>query len=411
MEQEIQPQSRQPINPIPPNNNNKIIVAIVSFLIIIVLATIGYFIFSKPWVKLVKTQTQQSSISEETLSYIPLVVSLEGAKMKTSACLQVREKIYDTNITPWDNFKNTVATNPETDLVKIISAIQNKDSKLFENLSHSVLGSDPQKRKAQEVAYFQQFDSLQLGDVWGYQRFGDLSAFYLQIVSKTGTSGFTNFLFAGDKAGGFGFLPYKSDSLTFRLASDWFSSEWGPSKSQTPSYCPPALVEQMTHKVVIGNDNDLNSSAELLLMGNNLTDANNKNNFSSDLLSQFTKMQEALASGRMDEYFGGYTANAEKIHRDWFSTKDKEHKQYIENFVAQKPFYVFNAEPVLIVYAVGKGGITGGNLRISYFVRNAEGQFKLTEESFGSAFDKTFKSKKFIEAANLEKPFGVWEIK
>ena len=57
MEQEIQQQSSQ-LNPIPPKN--KIVIAVVSLLIIALLATVGYFIFSKRLIRLVETQTQQT---------------------------------------------------------------------------------------------------------------------------------------------------------------------------------------------------------------------------------------------------------------------------------------------------------------------------------------------------------------
>src|SRR3989338_4260730 len=60
MEQETQPQPQQ-LNPIPPSNKNKIIVAVISLLVVILLATAGYFIFSKRPVKPVEIQTEPTS--------------------------------------------------------------------------------------------------------------------------------------------------------------------------------------------------------------------------------------------------------------------------------------------------------------------------------------------------------------
>ncbi|HEY0221088.1 MAG TPA: hypothetical protein VGC58_02585 [Candidatus Paceibacterota bacterium] len=412
MEQEIKPEQLS-VNPLPTDNKNKAVVtvSIVSVMIIVIIAILGYFIFSKNSLKTKVTQIDQSPIPGETVAYIPLVFSENGVDIKTSTCLQIREKPYTSDKSSWNTFKNEAEVGPEKDLVKVITAIQNKDSKLFKELSHSVLGTDPEKSKKSETSYFKQFENLQVEKVWGYQKLGNVLVFYLQLVSSKGNSGFLDIPFALEKTGEFGFLPYESGSVDPELAKDWFNSDFGPGKTLTPSYCSPSLIKQMTHKVPL--EAALNSPAELLLLGNNLFERADGQSFASNILDQFTKMQKDLASGQMNEYFGGFTASAEKVNRDWFLQETSEvlKKQYVDNFINQKPFFIFNADPVFVLYSLGKGVITTDNLHISYFVRNSDGQFKMTKESFGSPFDNTFKSKMFIEAANLEIPFSTWQMK
>lgn len=278
----------------------------------------------------------------------------------------------------------------------------------LEALSHPEFGRDPKKFKEQASAYFQQFAVFQIGDVKSYLKFDNLVVFFVQIKYGERKSDFADFPFMYDGNGNYGFLPYKSKSLVLQLAEDWFRSDWGPAKNKTARYCEPSLIKKITHRVVLDHGIHKDSAAELLLVGHNLLDTHEKSVPYADLLDQIVNMKKAIKSNRPDYFFDGFTEHAKKRNRDWFLNEKSEdlRNQYIKNFVAQEPFYVFNADPIFVVYV----RTASSGIEALYFVRHGESQFKLTGKSGGSPFDRIFKSKRFIDAASKEKPFSDWKV-
>ena len=342
---------------------------------------------------------------EEKLVDAPVIFSRHGIKMKTSACLQFKEKDYSSEHSSWERFKIMTPNSPEKALVETITAMQQKDGVRLKELSHPLFGRDPQKFGKQLPAYFSQLELIQIDDVKSYLKFDNLVVFFVQFSYKDKFY-FASFSFMYDEYGNLGFLPYRSESLASDLAEDWFQSDWGPAQSQSPSYCEPLLLKEMTHNIVLEEGNHSDSVAILQLMGSNLADTNKIKEPYSGLLDQIKYMKEALASGQMEEYFNGFTEDAKKQNRDWFLAEKEERlrAQYIENFLTQEPFYVFNADPILVVYFRTKSS----SVKVLYFMRQEEYRFKLVEESIGSPFDQIFKGKRFVEAAKQEKPFDSW---
>ena len=54
---------------------------------------------------------------------------------------------------------------------------------------------------------------------------------------------FVPLVFAHQPDGSFGFLPSRSDKLTFTLVSDWFTPPDAP-LADAPAYCPDADVKK-----------------------------------------------------------------------------------------------------------------------------------------------------------------------
>lgn len=344
---------------------------------------------------------------EEHVVELPIVFSKEGSEVKTSVCLRVRQKVYDAPLAPWTSFKRQAQTGPEKFLIETISAMVNKDGMRLRELSHPQLGRDTQKFQTQASAYFRHFGALKLREVWGYIRFGDFLAFFLQLNFQ-GTSGFVAFPFARQEAGNFGFLPYKTDNLTLRLVNGWFNSDWGPGTSQRPTYCIPSLLEGMTHKVTLNNAiRPSDFSPELLFSGKDIT-GNEKNGQPHAVLrDKMSALKNALNAGRMGEYFDGFTERGRQRIEPWFfAAKEKDRRKYVESFVSQEPFYVINAEPLWVVYTrTGSSGV-----QALYFIQDKKGKFRWTNAVYGSTIDRIFKSDRFIAAASSEKPFDNWRI-
>lgn len=339
--------------------------------------------------------------ADEQVVELPLIYSQGGSEVKTSACLRIRERIYADS---WTDFKNKAQAGPEKALLETITAIQQKDIPRLKELSHPEFVRDAENFKMQTSAYLKQFEVLQLGNVWGYYRLSDKFVFFLQLDYK-GKSNFLDFPFVREDTRKFGFFRSSDASLQEQLVGDWFQSPWGPAKSQPPVYCEPSLIRKMTHEIVMDETEESDSQVRLLLIGCRLY----KDGPYTDLFGQIAQMKESLTHNRMNEFFDGFTEHDRKRNRDWFLAETEENlrTQYIENFVAQEPFYVFDADPLYVVYIRTKSL----SVDALYFVRQGEQQiFRLTTESVGSSFDRIFRSKKFIEAASEEKPFDKWKI-
>lgn len=143
-----------------------------------------------------------------------MVFSQEGTKIKTSACLQIEEKLYATEHSNWENFK-TLKDDPEKTLTKTITAIQKKDDQSFKELSHpEFIAKDFETQKS---AYFKQFEQIQISGIKGYLKFDNLINFIVQLKFKDKVF-FSDFLFISDENENLGFIQDKKGSLNLQLA-------------------------------------------------------------------------------------------------------------------------------------------------------------------------------------------------
>lgn len=349
---------------------------------------------------------------EERDVELSLIFDQEGIEIKTSACIRVREKVYGAAGVPWPKFRAEAQTEPETLLTETFAAIQNKDIVRMKELLHP---QAIQEFQEQASAIFPIFEGLQLGDVWGYYRFADRLGFFFQ-VNPTGKPFFTDFAFVRDETGNFRFLGDMIRSLTLQSVSDWFQSDWGPAKIRPPVYCTPSLLKRMTHKVRLDRELDkrldheshpLDSPAELLLIGRNFTDTDIENQPYAALRDKILALKNALRADQLGEYFDGFTERGRKRVEAWFlGAQEEERRKYVESFLAQEPFYVFNADPLFVVYTRTESSV----IQVLYFVRDKNGQFRWANAAYATIYDTIFKSRRFAEAASEEKPFDNWKI-
>ena len=352
---------------------------------------------------------------EERDVAIPLIFDHDdGTEIKTSACLRVREKVYSADVAPWTSFRSQARSEPETILTETIAAMQNKDSARLKESSHPSLARDPQKFQKQAPTYFRHVEGLKRGNVWGYYRFADRLVFLFKLDFRRNY--FTQFPFARGETGKFGLLPYgETVSLPFDFVSTWFHSDWGPYKTRSPVYCTPSLLKRMTHKVPLDKRFDkrlerygsypLDPPAELLLIGRNFTDKEIKDQPYAALRDKFSALNDALKAGRWDEYFDILTEHGRKrLEGPFLGGQEEERKIYAERILTQEPFYVFNADPVFIVFT--RAGSSG--IRVRFFVPDKKGQFRWANASYVTSFDRIFRV--FTKAAGEEKPFDSWKI-
>ena len=189
------------------------------------------------------------------------------------------------------------------------------------------------------------------------------------------------------------------------LFNDWQRSRWAE------QLCDGDLAN-FTHKIPWGG-------GELLLTGYDLMNEAYDNADVAAIHGQFMQMQKAAREGAMDEYFDGFTASAKKKHDDWFrhETAANLTRDYVENSLTQQAVFVFDLEPVFVLYTRGGthptvmlNGTKGqSNIQVMYFVREGGG-FKRTGGAMGSAFDKVFQGERFVDAASMDKPFSAWRI-
>ena len=78
----------------------------------LVITAIGLILLSQHW---------GAWAGEEREVAFPLIFFQERTEVKTSACLRVREKVYDPDRAPWNSFRNQARTEPETLLTEMIA--------------------------------------------------------------------------------------------------------------------------------------------------------------------------------------------------------------------------------------------------------------------------------------------------
>lgn len=203
--------------------------------------------------------------------YLPMTFHTETQAIRTSACVQVRERIYPPQPTPWGGFSGD--TDPaERAFAAVMGAIKRKDREALLQASDPTEGREPKTFDKQAAAFFKQFETIQLVAVPRAYEFDGLVVFFTRLWLNAQTI-FAPFVFVRESDGSFGFLPARTEQLTYLLVSDWFLASWGPAATGQPAYCPAEEVKRATHRVAL--DSSAGSQARqdpsyLLLRGASL---------------------------------------------------------------------------------------------------------------------------------------------
>lgn len=339
---------------------------------------------------------------------LPIIFHAEGEGIRTTACLQVTERIYP-NSAWWDD-RDSNAGDADRAFKAVIAAIKRKDRAALYDLSDPVLGRDPKRFDEQASAFFEQLRIIELIAVPRAYEFDGLVVFYAELRYKDKTL-FTPFTFTYNADGSVKFLPYRTELVTYNLVDDWFNSKWGPGSAKTPIYCANENIERATHRIpLVANANALDKAQQPGYLLFNAAPVNTTGDFShlsTQIYSKFEQMNSALSKG-VSELIKHMAPEGGKRLKDWFASADEiERGRYKSAVTNQHPFYFIDASPLVVVYT----RTSAGRIKVMYFTVSANNDLLWTNSSYITVADKVFKKGPLYNSATLDKPFSNSVIK
>ncbi len=342
---------------------------------------------------------------------LPITLRTEAGRVRTSACLQMEERVYPQ--TPWWEAANSNADAAERAFKSVLVAIKRKDRDELFRLSHPALGRDPKQFDQQAGALFQQFTLIELVSVPRAYELDGLVVFYGKIRSANGQeSAFAPFVFGQEEDGSFGFLPYRTDKLTYQLLDDWFQEPWGPSKTDRPAYCSDEEIKHTTYAVALGSLGGASRSdwrsSRVLLNGAPLDTRGELAKTAGQLKTTIDEMKSALVGGRLDDFVKRMAPEDGKRLKEWFtSASQSDIGGYTAAITKQQPFFFFDASPLFVVYTKSSAGA----VQVMYFTLGPRNTLLWTNSSYITIIDGVFKQGPLKSAASLERPFSSIAIK
>ncbi len=341
--------------------------------------------------------------------YLPLTFFAEARTLQTSACLQVTEHTYQDR--QWWERATLSTKTPEESFKGVIAAIRKKDHQSLLDLSHPTLGRDPELFDRQANALFQQFEKVQLVSVSRSFTFDGIAVFFAKF-NLEGRSFFVPLSFAVDTSGGYKFLPYRTEIVTYTLVNDWFNSPWGPTETESPSYCTEKIIKKFTHKIsliALQKPNDKADASVLFLSGMPIINGKSLKGIVKQVMYAIETMKSTDLSKvkGIDDFLKHLSLEGANRLKDWFATATQpERDRYKSELVDIEPFYVFDARPLVIIY-----GKTKNSVQSMHFTANENNELLWTNSSHITVMDKVFKSGYLYDAALLDKPFSEIKIK
>jgi hypothetical protein len=340
------------------------------------------------------------------LAYLPTTFKAEGQAIRTTACLQVIERVYRQSAW-WEDVSGN-ADPPERAFKAVISAIQRKDRAALLKLSDPTQGRDTKNFDEQSGAFFQQFGVIKLVAVPRAYEFDGLAVFFAKFQSGEQTA-FVPFSFAYEEDRSFGFLPSRTKELTYQLVEDWFQTKWGPSATDNLTYCTDKDIKRATHRISLGSSSGSAKQAghpsQLFLTGASLDTPGELAGLAAQVKSTIEKMKFALASKGSDDLVQRLTPEAGNRLKQWLASATETDRSRYKASITQEtgqPFFFFDASPLVVLYTRSPDG----GIHAMYFTFNAGNELLWTNSSYLTVSDKVFKTGPLRDAALLGKPFS-----
>jgi hypothetical protein len=328
---------------------------------------------------------------------LPLTFHADTGQVRTSACLQVMERQYPDN--RWWERADKMTRAAEA-FRAVVAAVKASDRSALQRLSDTSQAEDAAQFNRQAAAYFEQAQAFDITSVHRAFEFDGLITFYAGIQHRTGRTGFAPFVFAV-QGQSVRFLPNRADVVTYQLVRDWFNSAWGPGGTSSPSYCSDADVKRATHRVSLAEASAQQPSV-LFLTGAPLDAPGTLAGVAARLNAADEAMKSALVR-TPDEFARHLTPpGADKLLKWWAKASEFERTAYREAILHQRPFFVFDASPLLVLYTKSQAGA----IQVMYFTRDANGELRWTNASSATIADAVFKRGPLFESAKLPKPFS-----
>jgi hypothetical protein len=339
------------------------------------------------------------------LAYLPTTFHAEDQAIRTTACLQVTERIYPQSA--WWEDASGNADAPERAFKGVIAAIKRKDRATLLKLTDPTQGKDTKNFDEQSGAFFQQFDVIKLVGVPRAYDFDGLVVFFGKFQSGE-QAAFVPLSFAHEEDGSLGFLPSRTQQLTYQLVEDWFQTKWGPSATDNPTYCTDKDIKRATHRISLatsaGATKQVSHPSSLFLVGASHDAPGELVNLAAQVKSTIEKLQSALVSGGIDGFIKLMTPEGAKRLKEWYAAADEtDRSRYKASTTKQlgQPYFLFDASPLVVVYTRSAVGV-----QVMYFTFSARNELLWTNTSALTVSDKVFKSGPLYNAASLGKPFS-----
>lgn len=341
--------------------------------------------------------------------YLPVTFQSEARPLRTSACLQVRERAHPQ--TAWWNAPAADATASERAFSAVVAAIKSRNRDALFNLSDPARGRDPERFGKQAAAFFEQFGVLELSAVPLSYEFDGLAVFFAKFRHE-GRTFYAPLAFAYGADGKPGFLPYRTDELSYFLVRDWFDAPWGPGSTDAPSYCTSEEVKSAAFRVALtAPPADASKQAwtpsYLLFSGAPLDAPGKPAALAARIKSASAELNASLA-GKADDLIDHMTPEGGNRLKQWLASADEnERRQYMSAIMDRRPFFVIDASPLLVVYTRS----SAGTFNVMYFTPAADGRLLWTNSSHITVSDKLFKHGPVYDSVLSEKPFANSAIK
>ena len=335
--------------------------------------------------------------------YLPMIFHAESQALRTSACLEVSERVYPQ--AGWWERPSADFTRPEAAFQAVITAMKSKDHAALLRLSDPAQAKDSHDFDQQATAYFEQLAAVEIVAVPRAYEFDGLVVFFVKFQAA-GKALFAPFVFTYKQQGSLGFLPSRTQKVTFRLTKDWFDSKWGPSSTQDPTYCPDQDVKRANYAVSLVPLSEVGQAtgqpSRLLLMGAPVDTSGSLSSLAARIRSANDALKSDLSPSSLDAFVKYLTPEGGSRLKKWFaSAGDNERQEYIKAFKEAQPFFFFDASSVLIVYAK-----TPKEIVQVYFVPGPGNELLWTNSSNSTVADQVFKQGPLYISASKIKPFS-----
>ena len=339
-------------------------------------------------------------------AYVRAPFSAEGQTIRTAACLLVTERTYPQPA--WWQGIGPPADAPDRALMATIAAIKHKDRAALLMLSHPTEGRDPKRFDEQANAFFIQFETLNLLAIPRAYEFDGLVVYFAKIQYKERIA-FAPLVFASEDDGSFGFLPYQTETLTYRLVRDWFESTWRGGAPTNAVYCTNEEINRATHRISLGSApaprNRAGRPSQLFLTGASFDSPGATANLVARTKSSIEELKSAIANG--GDFARYMTPEGGRRLKEWFaSAGPADRRKYAALVVDQQPFFLFDASPLVVVYTRLHAGV-----QVLYFTLGSGRELLWTNSSYITEADALYKHGALYDASLLDPPFSRFAIR
>jgi hypothetical protein len=342
-----------------------------------------------------------ASAQDARTVYASMPFNIEGGMLRTTACLQLTERIYPS--TRWWETAPAATAEPDRTFAFVIAAIKQKNRDALLALTDPTQLRNTAEFDKQASAFFRQFESIELLAVPRAYELNGLLVFFGKFRSVNQTA-FVPLTFAYEGNGTYGFLPSRTTNTTYRLVNDWFAPSG--STASAPAYCDDTEVKRATHRISLVPSGWRPSS--LLLTGAPFDAPGQLYRVVAEIKSTVDKMKGAFRGSDVDNFLKCQTPEDGARLKKWFATASQaERDRYKTDFIEEQPFFVFDESPLLVVYS----RMRNGWVRVLYFKVADDKRLLWMNSSYQTLAHPAFERGPLFVVAAATKPFSSLLIK